>query len=354
MKIFLHCLNRLIVRIICIYNKEYNSYPEKHFPQPKRRLMEKKILIENILHLKKEKDALILAHFYQIPEIQDLADFLGDSLNLAAQAQKTDKKMIVFCGVHFMAETAKILNPDKKVVLPDINAGCSLADSCGAEEFSAFKEKYPNHMVISYINCSAEIKKLSDIICTSGNAVQLVNSLPKNQEIIFAPDKNLGGYINHVTGRNMVLWNGSCEVHDQLTAERVLLLKKNHPEGVVIAHPECNQAVLEVADFIGSTAAMISFVNKSKKGQKFIVATETGIVHSLQQNNPDKEFLVVTSQESCACNDCRHMKLNTLEKLYECMKNESPEIILEEELMESAKKPIVRMLDLSKSLGILK
>lgn len=316
--------------------------------------MEKKELTELIQKLKKEKDALILAHFYQISEIQDIADFIGDSLNLAAQAQKTNKKMIVFCGVHFMAETAKILNPDKKVVLPDMNAGCSLADSCGAEEFSKFKQKYPDHLVISYINCSAEIKKLSDIICTSGNAVQLVNSLPENQKIIFAPDKNLGGYINRVTGRNMVLWNGSCEVHDQLTAEKVLLLKKDNPEGLVMAHPECNQAVLEVADFIGSTAAMISYVNKSKKGQKFIVATETGITHSLKKNNPDKEFLIVASGESCACNDCKHMKLNTLEKLYDCMKNESPEIILDKELIEAAKKPIIKMLDLSKSLGILK
>lgn len=316
--------------------------------------MEKKELREQIEKLKKEKDALILAHFYQIPEIQDMADFIGDSLNLAAQAQKTDKKMIVFCGVHFMAETAKILNPDKKVVLPDMNAGCSLADSCDAEEFAKFKQQFPDHMVISYINCSAEIKKLSDIICTSGNAVQLINSLSENQKIIFAPDKNLGGYINRVTGRNMVLWNGSCEVHDQLTAEKVLLLKKDNPDGLVIAHPECNQAVLEVSDFIGSTAAMISYVKKSAKGQKFIVATETGIIHSLKKDNPDKEFLIVASDESCACNDCKHMKLNTPEKLYECMKNESPEIVLDQELIDAAKKPIIRMLDLSKSLGILK
>lgn len=309
--------------------------------------------IEKILNLKKEKNAVILAHFYQIPEIQDIADFIGDSLNLAETAKNTKSDLILFCGVHFMGETAKILNPQKKVIIPDMNAGCSLADSCPEEEFKNFKEQHPDHLVISYINCSAKIKTLSDIICTSGNALQLVNSLPKNQKIIFAPDKNLGGYLNRITGRNMVLWNGTCEVHELLTAEYVLKQKIQHPDYTLIAHPECNDAVLQITDFIGSTAAMINFV-KTSINKKFLVATESGIVHQLKKDNPDKEFLIVTQNETCSCNDCRYMKLNTLEKVLTSLEEEKYEIILDDDLIEKAKKPIIKMLDLSKELGIIK
>ncbi|MDD2288220.1 MAG: quinolinate synthase NadA, partial [Bacteroidales bacterium] len=275
--------------------------------------MEERI-IERILKLKKEKNAIILAHFYQIPQIQDIADFVGDSLNLAEKARTAKEDLILFCGVHFMGETAKILNPNKKVIIPDLNAGCSLADSCKYEDFKAFKEQYPEHIVISYINCSAEIKTLSDIICTSGNAVQLVNSLPKDQKIIFAPDKNLGGYINRISGRDMVLWDGTCEVHELLTSEYVLLTKKSNPDAILVAHPECNDAVLQLADFVGSTSAMINYIKKSDN-KKFLVATESGIVHQLKKDNPEKEFIVVTQDESCSCNDCQYMKLNTLEKV---------------------------------------
>jgi len=309
--------------------------------------------IEKILKLKKEKNAVILAHFYQIPEIQDIADFIGDSLNLAEAAKNTKSDLILFCGVHFMGETAKILNPKKKVIIPDMNAGCSLADSCPEEEFKNFKEQHPDHLVISYINCSAKIKTLSDIICTSGNALQLVNSLPKDQKIIFAPDKNLGGYLNRITGRNMVLWNGTCEVHELLTAEYVLKQKIQHPDYVLIAHPECNDAVLQIADFVGSTAAMINFV-KTSTNKKFLVATESGIVHQLKKDNPDKEFLIVTQNETCSCNDCRYMKLNTLDKVLASLEEEKYEIILDDDLIEKAKKPIIKMLDLSKELGIIK
>ena len=309
--------------------------------------------IEKILKLKKEKNAVILAHFYQIPEIQDIADFIGDSLNLAEAAKNTKSDLILFCGVHFMGETAKILNPKKKVIIPDMNAGCSLADSCPEEEFKNFKEQHPNHLVISYINCSAKIKTLSDIICTSGNALQLVNSLPKDQKIIFAPDKNLGGYLNRITGRNMVLWNGTCEVHELLTAEYVLKQKIQHPDYTLIAHPECNDAVLQISDFIGSTAAMINFV-KTSTNKKFLVATESGIVHQLKKDNPDKEFLIVTQNETCSCNDCRYMKLNTLEKVLASLEEEKYEILLDDDLIEKAKKPIIKMLDLSKELGIIK
>ncbi|MFA6199817.1 MAG: quinolinate synthase NadA [Bacteroidales bacterium] len=309
--------------------------------------------IEKILKLKKEKNAVILAHFYQIPEIQDIADFIGDSLNLAEAAKNTKSDLILFCGVHFMGETAKILNPQKKVIIPDMNAGCSLADSCPEEEFKNFKEQNPDHLVISYINCSAKIKTLSDIICTSGNALQLVNSLPKDQKIIFAPDKNLGGYLNRITGRNMVLWNGTCEVHELLTAEYVLKQKIQHPDYTLIAHPECNDAVLQISDFIGSTAAMINFV-KTSTNKKFLVATESGIVHQLKKDNPDKEFLIVTQNETCSCNDCRYMKLNTLEKVLASLEEEKYEIILDDDLIEKAKKPIIKMLDISKELGIIK
>lgn len=313
--------------------------------------MEERI-IERILKLKKEKNAIILAHFYQIPQIQDIADFVGDSLNLAEKARTAKEDLILFCGVHFMGETAKILNPNKKVIIPDLNAGCSLADSCKYEDFKAFKEQYPKHIVISYINCSAEIKTLSDIICTSGNAVQLVNSLPKDQKIIFAPDKNLGGYINRISGRDMVLWDGTCEVHELLTSEYVLLTKKSNPDAILVAHPECNDAVLQLADFVGSTSAMINYIKKSDN-KKFLVATESGIVHQLKKDNPEKEFIVVTQDESCSCNDCQYMKLNTLEKVLNSLENEEFEILLEQNIIEDAKKPIIKMLDMSRELGII-
>ncbi len=308
---------------------------------------------EEILKLKKEKDVLILGHYYQIPEIQDISDFVGDSLNLAQRAKETTKKIILFCGVHFMGETAKILNPEKKVLIPDMNAGCSLADSCKYDEFKEFKSKYPDHIVISYVNCSAEIKTLSDIICTSGNALQIVNSLPKEQKIIFAPDKNLGGYINRVSGRNMILYNGSCEVHEQLTAEYTLKMKRDNPDAILIAHPECNDAVSSLADYVGSTQGMIKYVKESKN-KKFLVATESGILHKLKQDNPDKEFIIVTNNESCACNDCKYMKLNTMEKVLYSLQNEKYEIELSQNTILEARKPIEKMLDISKKLGIIK
>jgi quinolinate synthase len=308
---------------------------------------------EKILKLKEEKKAIILAHYYQIPEIQDIADFVGDSLNLAQKAKETEAEMILFCGVHFMGETAKILNPNKKVIIPDLNAGCSLADSCKYNEFKKFKEQYPDHLVISYINCSAEIKTLSDIICTSGNAIQIVESLPKDQKIIFTPDKNLGGYINRLSGRNMVLWNGSCEVHELLTPEYVSKIKAESPDAILVAHPECNDSVLQLADFVGSTQAMIKHISNSEN-KHFLVATESGIVHKLKQDNPDKIFTIVTPNEGLVCNDCRHMKLNTMAKVLDSLENERYEIELSEDLISAAAKPINKMLDISKQLGILK
>ncbi|PLX01760.1 MAG: quinolinate synthase [Marinilabiliales bacterium] len=307
---------------------------------------------DKILRLKKEKNAITLAHFYQIPEIQDIADFIGDSLGLAQKASEVNADMIVFAGVHFMAETAKMLNPNIPVILPDLDAGCSLADSCPIDEFKEFKKKYPDHMVISYINTTAAIKTETDIVCTSGNAVQIVESLPKDQKIIFAPDKNLGGYINRVTGRNMVLWDGTCEVHDILSTEAIFKMKEENPDAKLIAHPECNAPVLELADFIGSTTAMLKFT-QSDDSKKYIVATETGIIHQMQKNSPDKEFLVVPSDETCSCNDCPYMKLNTMEKLYLALLNEKPSISLEAEIIEKARKPIQRMLDISKELKLI-
>lgn len=303
--------------------------------------------------LKRQKNAVILAHYYQVPEIQDIADYVGDSLGLAQKAAQTDADMIVFAGVHFMAETAKILNPDKLVVLPDLEAGCSLADSCPPNDFAAFLKNYPGYTVISYINCSAEVKAMSDLIVTSGNAVQLVESFPKNHPIVFAPDKNLGGYINRLTGRNMVLWDGTCQVHDILTAEAIVKMKMENPDAEVIAHPECQAPVLELASFVGSTTALLAYTKKSVS-KKFIVATETGIIHQMQQASPEKSFLVVPSDETCSCNDCPFMKLNTLEKLYLAMKNERPALEMDETLMNKARKPIERMLELSVSLGLIK
>jgi quinolinate synthase len=308
-------------------------------------------LFEEISKLKKEKNAVVLAHYYQEPDIQDIADYIGDSLGLAQKAAKTDADVIVFAGVHFMAETAKILNPGKKVLLPDLKAGCSLSDSCPPALFKAFKEKYPDHLVISYINCSAEIKALSDIICTSSNAQLIVESLPRDQKIIFAPDKNLGGYINKQTGRNMLLWNGACMVHEIFSAEKIAKLKNRHPDAKLIAHPECEEVVLGQADFIGSTTQLLNFVGK-ERSESFIVATEAGILHQMRINEPGKMFIAAPPDNSCACNDCPHMKLNTLEKLYLCMKNEGPQIDMPAHLLEGARKPIQRMLELSTKLGL--
>ncbi len=310
-------------------------------------------LKQEILLLKKEKNAVILGHYYQRHEIQELSDYVGDSLALAQKAQEATADIIVFCGVHFMAETAKILNPSRKVLLPDMEASCSLAESCKGEDFAKFKAEHPDHMVISYVNCSAEIKALSDLICTSGNAEKLVRSLPEDQKIIFAPDKNLGGYINQVTGRQMVLWNGVCTVHDAMQAEAVLQLKAEHPDAPVIAHPECNPALLKVADFVGSTKAMLNYI-KASDAKKFIVATETGILYEMKKENPGKEFITLRDNKHCACDDCAYMKLNTLEKLYKCLRDEQPEILMSPEKIEAAKRPIVRMLEMSKQLGIIK
>lgn len=315
--------------------------------------MDTEFLKREILRLKKEKNAVILGHYYQRDEIQELSDYIGDSLALAQKAQECENDIIVFCGVHFMAETAKILNPTRKVLLPDMEASCSLAESCPAEEFARFKAEHPDHLVISYVNCTAEIKALSDLICTSGNAEKLVRSLPEDQKIIFAPDKNLGGYINAVTGRQMLLWNGVCMVHDAMQAEAYIKLKMEHPDAAIIAHPECNSALLQVADFVGSTKAMLGYIKNSGK-QKFIVATEPGILYEMRKQSPEKEYLVVTANKGCSCSDCSYMKLNTLEKLYKCLRDETPEITMSEELIEKAKKPIVRMLDMSKQLGIIK
>jgi quinolinate synthase len=308
-------------------------------------------LFHEIELLKKEKNAIVLAHYYQEPDIQDVADYIGDSLGLAQKAEKTEADMIVFAGVHFMAETAKILNPSKKVVIPDLKAGCSLSDSCPPPLFKKFKEQHPGHLVISYINCSAGIKALSDIICTSSNAQKIVESLPAEQKIIFAPDKNLGAYINKQTGRNMVLWNGACMVHEIFSLEKITKLKIRHPQAKLIAHPECEEPVLRLADFIGSTTQLLKY-SQQDSANEFIVATETGILHQMQKSSPHKTFIPAPPTNSCACNDCPHMKRNTLEKIYLCMKYEVPEILMEEELRLAAKKPIDRMLELSAGFGL--
>ena len=304
-----------------------------------------------IKKLKKEKNAVLLAHYYQEGDIQDVADFIGDSLGLAQEAAKTKAEIIVFAGVHFMAETAKILNPGKKVLLPDLNAGCSLADSCPADKFSEFKKKYPDHIVITYINCSAEIKALSDIICTSSNAEAIVKSLPKEQKIIFAPDKNLGRYIAKQTGREMVLWDGSCMVHEIFSLEKIVKLKAKHPDAKFIAHPECEENILQLADFIGSTTALLKFT-KTNPAKTFIVGTETGILHQMEKESVDKTFIPAPPDNNCACNDCPHMKLNTLEKLYICLRDEKPEITMSPALIEASAKPIRRMLELSAKFGL--
>jgi quinolinate synthase len=308
-------------------------------------------LIAAINKLKKEKNAVILAHYYQDSDIQDIADYIGDSLGLSQQAEKTNADMIVFAGVHFMAETAKILSPNKKVILPDLKAGCSLADSCKPSDFKLFKAKYPDHLVISYVNCSAEIKALTDIVCTSANAVQIVNSLAKDQKIIFAPDKNLGAYVNKITGRNMLLWNGACMVHEVFSLEKINKIKVSNPNALLLAHPECEEAILNSADFIGSTTALLNY-SKTSECTEFIVATESGILHQMILASPNKTFIPAPPIANCACNDCPHMKLNTLEKIYNCLKYESPEIILSDDLLNNAKKPIIEMLRLSKQLGL--
>jgi quinolinate synthase len=308
-------------------------------------------LFEEINRLKKEKNAIILAHYYQDADIQDIADYIGDSLGLSQQAAATNADMIVFAGVHFMAETAKIISPNKKVVLPDLKAGCSLADSCTADRFAAFKLLHPDHIVISYINCSAEIKAMTDIVCTSSNAVQIVESLPKDQKIIFAPDKNLGRWVISKTGRDMVLWDGACMVHEIFSREKIIRLQTRYPGSLVIAHPECEDSVLQLADFIGSTTALLKYAQNSS-AQSFIVATESGILHQMAKLAPDKTFIPAPPNNQCACNECPHMKLNTLEKVYLCLKNESPEILLDESIRKPAEKSILRMLEISSQLGI--
>jgi len=302
--------------------------------------------IEEINRLRKEKNAVILAHYYQEAEIQDIADFVGDSLGLAQNALNTKADIIVFAGVNFMAETAKILNPDKKVLLPDLEAGCSLAESCKAADFKLFIEQHPNHKVITYINSSVDVKLLTDVVCTSSNAVKIVESFPKEQPIIFGPDKNLGAYVNQITGRNMLLWPGQCHVHDTLNSEAVIRLKLKHPDAKLLAHPECQGIILQMADFIGSTTAIIQYAKKDDT-KKYIIATETGILHQLQKNNPEKEFLIVSSDESCACNDCEYMKRITIKKIYSSLLQEQHEIILPPDIIEQAKKPILKMLELS-------
>lgn len=309
-------------------------------------------LFAEIEKLKKEKNAVLLAHYYQDTDIQDVADYIGDSLGLAQQAKQTTADVIVFAGVHFMAETAKILNPTKKVLLPDLKAGCSLADSAPASLFRAFKEKHPDHLVVSYINCTAEIKALSDIICTSGNAEKIIESIPVNQPIIFAPDKNLGSYLNKKTGRNMLLWNGACVVHEIFSLEKIVKLKIRHPEAKLIAHPECEEAILNIADYIGSTTQLLKYT-KTDSNNSYIVATETGILHQMQINNPTKTFIPAPPNNNCACNDCPYMKLNTLEKIYLCMKYELPEIHMDESLRLQALKPMERMMDISRAAGLI-
>jgi quinolinate synthase len=305
-----------------------------------------------ISNLRKEKNAIILAHYYQIDEIQDIADFVGDSLALAQKAVNIDSEIILLSGVHFMAETVKILNPDKKVLLPDLKAGCSLADSCNYNDFKKFKEKYPDHTVISYINTSAEIKTLTDIVCTSSNALKIIDSLPKDEKIIFAPDRNLGNYIQSKTGREMVIWDGACHVHEEFSLERILALKKVYSTAKIIAHPECQKPILLVADHIGSTASLLEFTKKDQS-QQYIVATESGIIHQMKKFSPDKEFIPAPPKDStCACSDCNFMKLNSLEKIYLALKYEQPEVCLDHNLIEKAKIPIIRMLDISEKLGL--
>ncbi len=304
-------------------------------------------LTEAILELKKALNAVILVHYYQEPEIQDIADFIGDSLQLSQEAARTDADVIVFAGVHFMAETAKILNPDKLVLLPDLNAGCSLAEGCPAALLQKLRDKHPDHILISYINCSADVKAISDIIVTSSNAEKIVKSLPQEQKIIFAPDKNLGNYIMKKTGREMVIWQGACIVHETFSEKKILTLKLEHPDAKLIAHPECEEKILEKADYIGSTSGLLDYVIKSDS-KEFIVATEPGIINQMKKRAPGKTFIEAPPEAGCKCNECPYMKLNTLEKLYLCMRDKKPEITMDEGIRKKALKPILRMLEMSK------
>ena len=309
-------------------------------------------LVQAIKDLKKEKNAIILAHYYQESDIQKIADFVGDSLALAQWAAKTDADVIVLCGVNFMGETAKILSPEKRVLVPDLNAGCSLADSCPADEFEKFIKQYPDHTVISYVNTTAAVKTLTDVVVTSTNARQIVDSFPPETKIIFGPDANLGNYINSLTGRNMVLWKGACHVHERFSLEKIIELKKKYPNALVLAHPECKSVILKIADFIGSTSALLNYSIKSSI-KRFIVATESGILHEMQEKNPDKVFIPAPPNDStCACNECNFMRLNTLEKLYNCLKYGIPEIFVSEEVQEKAIKPIRKMLEISEKLKL--
>ena len=308
-------------------------------------------LFEEIEKLKKEKNAIILAHYYQEGDIQDIADFVGDSLALSQMAAKTDADIILFAGVEFMAETAKVLSPQKKVLLPDLNAGCSLAESCPADEFAKFKAERPNHIVISYVNCSADVKALTDIVCTSTNAVQIVESLPEDQKIIFGPDRNLGAYLEKKTGRKMAIWDGSCMVHEMFSLEKIISLKAENNGAEIIAHPECEAELLNHASFVGSTAALLRY-SKESTCSTFIVATESGILHQMKKDAPEKTFIPAPPTNTCACNDCPHMRLNTLEKLYNCLKYEAPEMTLDENLIEDAARPIIKMLEISEKLGL--
>jgi len=302
--------------------------------------------------LRKEKNAVILAHYYQPGNIQDIADYVGDSLALAQWAAKTKADIIVLCGVHFMGETAKILCPDKKVLVPDLNAGCSLADSCPADKFAQFVKDHPDHTVISYVNTTAAVKAVTDIVVTSTNAKQIVDSFPKDEKLIFGPDRNLGNYINSVTNRNMLLWDGACHVHEQFSVEKIVELKKQYPDALVLAHPECKGAVLALADFVGSTAAILKFAVKSDK-KNFIVATESGILHEMRKECPEKNFIPAPPNDStCGCNECNFMRLNTLEKLYNCLKHEWPTIEVDEAIAKEAVKPIKKMLEISEKLGL--
>lgn len=307
-------------------------------------------IAKQILELKKKRNAIILAHYYQIDEVQEIADFIGDSLALAQEAEKTNADIIVFAGVHFMAETAKIICPDKKVLLPDLNAGCSLADSCPPDEFEAFVKAHPNHTVVSYVNTTARIKALSDIICTSSNAYEVVNSIPAGEKIIFGPDRNLGDYIKSKTGRDMVIWNGHCHVHQRFSLEKILSLKKANPDAKVIAHPECDKPVLIISDYIGSTAALLKYTIQDKSNT-YIVATESGILHQMRKENPSKNFIPAPPNDStCACNDCQFMKMIDLNKILNSLKNDTYEINLEKDLMEKARRPIMRMLEISRNI----
>ena len=311
--------------------------------------MEKQNLIDEINRLRKEKNAVIMAHYYQTADIQDIADVVGDSLALAQRAAKTDADVIVLCGVHFMGETAKILSPQKKVLIPDADAGCSLADSCPADKFEEFVKAHPDHTVISYVNTTAAVKALTDVVVTSTNAKKIVDQFPQDAKLIFGPDKNLGNYINSVTGRNMLLWDGACHVHEQFSLEKLIDLKKENPDAEIVAHPECKSVILKMADYVGSTQGLLNYVTNSDK-KKFLVVTESGILHQMTKANPEKIFIPVPPElegKTCMCNECKYMRMNTMEKLYLCLRDEKPEILIEEELREKAVKPILRMLEMS-------